>query len=146
MSWQAELSEIYRELDEEISKLAPKCETRGLCCHFVSYGHVLFVSSLEVDYLLSKAGPPKVPVSKEVCPYLINNLCTVREHRTLGCRVFYCQKDWQEPSQELYERYYSRIKELAVKYRLKWFYAPMVRLLKEGSIGEGYERWAIEDR
>lgn len=146
MGWQRELGEIYMELDEVLSRLAPECKTCGLCCHFENYGHVLFASSLEVKYLSRNSGHPKEPITKETCPYLVNNLCTAREYRTLGCRVFYCQKDWQETSQDLYHAYYHRIKKLAMKYGLKWRYAPMIELLKEEDIGEEYERWVLEDR
>lgn len=137
MGWQAELSEIYEELDEDLSRLAPECKACGQCCHFESFGHVLFASSLEVNYLLRKAGHPKRPVKKEACPYLVSNLCTVREHRTLGCRVFFCQKDWPNTSQDLYESYFRRIKDLSAKYQLEWCYAPMLSALgklKEGDI------------
>ncbi|HHT9132113.1 MAG TPA: hypothetical protein ACFYED_06475 [Candidatus Tripitaka californicus] len=147
MGWQTELKEIYRELEGDLSRRAPECKARGLCCHFEDFGHVLFASSLEANYLRRKAGPPKVPIKKEVCPYLVDNLCTAREHRTLGCRVFFCQKDWLSTSQDLYETYYRRIKQLAKKYRpLEWRYAPLVELLKEEGTEEAFERWAIEDR
>ncbi len=134
MSWQVELDEIYKELEEDLSRLAPECKACGRCCHFESFGHVLYASNLEVDYLLLKAGPPKKSIAKEVCPYLVDNLCTVRRHRTLGCRVFFCQKDWQDTSQELYQRYYRRIKELATRYQLEWCYAPMVELMNGSTV------------
>jgi hypothetical protein len=61
--------------------------------------------------------------------------------------VFFCQKDWQDTSQDLYETYYRRIKQLAKKYHpLEWRYAPLVELLKEEGTEEAFERWAIEDR
>ncbi|MFN3467675.1 MAG: hypothetical protein ACK4WF_08250, partial [Candidatus Brocadiales bacterium] len=79
---------------------------------------------------------PKGTIKKEVCPYLVNNLCAAREHRTLGCRVFFCQKDWQDTSQDLYETYYRKIKGLAMKYQLEWSYAPITKLLREEDIEE----------
>ncbi len=131
MSWQAELSQIYRELDKCLSKLAPECKACGECCHFDSFGHVLYASSMEVNYLLEKAGPPKEPITKKVCPYLVNNLCTAREERTLGCRIFFCQKDWQSTSQDLYHKFFRRIKELSIKYQLEWYYTSMLSALGE---------------
>jgi Fe-S-cluster containining protein len=129
MGWQTELSKLYKELDEVLSEQAPECRACGQCCHFEDFGHVLYASSLEVDYLLRGAGSPKRPIKKEVCPYLVDNLCTAREHRTLGCRLFFCQEGWQTTSQDIYETYYRRIKELAIKYQLEWYYAPMVSAL-----------------
>jgi hypothetical protein len=130
MTWQTELSQIYKELDQCLSEIAPECRACGECCHFDSFGHVLYASSLEVDYLLEKNGPPK-EVPKNVCPYLVNNSCTAREGRTLGCRIFFCQKDWQDTSQDLYHIYFRRIKELSIKYQLEWRYAPMLSSLGE---------------
>lgn len=51
MGWQTELGEIYKELDEALSRLGPECKACGQCCHFESFGHVLFASSPEVNYL-----------------------------------------------------------------------------------------------
>ncbi len=132
MGWQSELEEIYRELDGVLSRIAPECRTCGRCCHFKDFGHTLYTSSLEVNYLLSKAEPPNSPITEETCPYLLNNLCAARGYRLLGCRMFYCNKGWQETSQDLYEKYYRRIKELAIKYNLEWRYAPMHQLLAAG--------------
>ena len=47
------------------------------------------------------------------CPFLREDRCTAREHRTLGCRTFYCDKATAPILQALHEKYLARIKALA---------------------------------
>ncbi len=126
-SWEEELGRIYKDLDEELAKLAPSCRACGDCCHFEEYGHKLYVSDMEADYMLNNnnAELPNTPINNGVCPYLADNKCTIREYRSLGCRIFYCQEDWEATSSDLYERYLRRIKDLCTANGLKWNYAPM---------------------
>lgn len=130
-----ELHNIYEELDRELLRLAPSCQACGRCCRFEEFGHVLFATRIETDYIIRHAGPPKGPLSQGVCPYLSGKECTVRQYRTLGCRVFFCQKDWQ--GVDIYHTYYRKIKALSLRYGLQWRYAPMLKLLSEAASLEG---------
>jgi Fe-S-cluster containining protein len=133
MSWMKELNNIYKDLDEEISALAPSCRACGECCHFDRYDYTLYTSDIEMDYVLKLAGPPKMHIDEEIdngkCPYLSDNKCTIREHRPLGCRTFYCQEGWDTTSSDLYEKYLRRIKELCAENGREWNYEPMLSLL-----------------
>jgi hypothetical protein len=131
MGWDRELDSIYAELEEELSRLAPPCKACGQCCHFHTFGHVLYSSNIEVEYILKNAGLPTTYTQEGVCPYLANNLCTIRQYRALGCRVFFCHPDWEESSPEIYEKYHRKIKDLSLAYHLDWYYAPMLRSLSE---------------
>ncbi len=42
-------------------RLGPICQLSGRCCRFQEYGHTLFVSSLEVQFLLDHAPEPERP-------------------------------------------------------------------------------------
>ena len=53
-----ELRALYEQLDSEVARLGPICELSGRCCRFQEIGHTLFVSSLEVQFLLDHAPDP----------------------------------------------------------------------------------------
>ena len=48
--------DLYREVDREVAAAGPVCIASGRCCRFKEWGHVLYVSNLEADLLLS--APP----------------------------------------------------------------------------------------
>src|SRR5205085_9181487 len=96
--------ELYREADREVAAAGPVCVASGRCCRFKEYGHVLFLSNLEAEVLLAGA-PPYDPqsVTPDFCPFQKGNLCTARELRPLGCRVYYCDPNYQQTANELTE-------------------------------------------
>ena len=97
----------------------------GRCCRFKEYGHVLYVSNLEADVLLAQAPPYETPVSPDFCPFQQDKLCTAREPRPLGCRVYYCDPNYQETGNAITEKYLSRLKALAAEAGCEWRYAPL---------------------
>jgi Fe-S-cluster containining protein len=122
-----ELHGLYAELDAEVAGLGPICRLSGRCCRFQEYGHTLFVSSLEIGYLLSHASEPERPLDRgQTCPWQdTQNRCKAREARPLGCRVYFCDPEYQDPGEDLAERYISRLKRLTEKHGLDWNYAPL---------------------
>lgn len=140
-----ELQGIYKELDEELAKACPElvsgsspgCDACGECCNFDKFDHVLYATKIEVDYIKSNVLVPKKHPNKNICPFLVDQKCTIRDYRTLGCRVFYCNPDYQQNlSHEIYNKYYRKIKDLAHAYGLEtesaiaaWRYAPILELL-----------------
>ena len=117
--------EIYREADREVAAAGPVCIASGRCCRFKEWGHVLYVSSLEADVLLSQAPPYEAPVSPDFCPFQKENLCTAREPRPLACRVYYCDPNYQEAGNRITEKHLGKLKELAVEVGAEWRYAPL---------------------
>src|SRR5437870_10582834 len=117
--------ELYREVDRDVRAAGPVCVASGRCCRFKEYGHVLFLSSLEADVLLAQAPPYKQPVSADFCPFQKENLCTAREPRPLGCRVYFCDPNYQQTGNRITETYLRRLKELAEAHSLPWEYAPL---------------------
>jgi Fe-S-cluster containining protein len=125
--------EIYREADADVKAAGPVCVASGRCCRFKEYGHTLFVSNLEADVLLAQAPPYETPVSPDFCPFQKENLCTAREPRPLGCRVYYCDSTYQETGNAITEKYLARLKALAGEFGVDWRYAPLHTYLNEAS-------------
>lgn len=123
--------ELYQEVDRAVAEAGPVCVASGRCCRFKEWGHVLFLSNLEADVLLDGA-PAYDPaaVTPDFCPFQKENLCTAREHRPLGCRVYYCDPNYQDRAAEITEEYLKKLKELAERDGLAWRYAPLHHFLR----------------
>jgi hypothetical protein len=124
--------ELYEEVDAVVAAAGPVCVASGRCCRFAEYGHTLFLSNLEAEVLLHDA-PPYDPesVTPEFCPFQKGNLCTARQPRPLGCRVFYCDPNYQDRCREITETYLHRLKELARAHNVPWHYAPLHSFLRQ---------------
>jgi hypothetical protein len=123
--------QLYAEVDREIAAAGPVCVATGRCCRFKEYGHILFLSSLEAEVLLHSAPPYDIPVTPDFCPFQKENLCTARDPRPLGCRVYYCDPAYQETGSAIMEKYTRRLKQLTEDEGLTWCYAPLHRFLNE---------------
>jgi hypothetical protein len=119
------LEAIYAAADAAVAGAGPRCDASGRCCRFREYGHTLFISQIEADYLLQHA--PKIggPVTDAACPYQVENLCKARDWRPLGCRVYFCDPNYQETGAEISERGVRALKVLASELNLGWRYAPL---------------------
>lgn len=124
--------ELYRDADREVAAAGPRCVASGRCCRFKEFGHTLFISNLEAEVLLA-AAPPYDPeaVTPDFCPFQQGNLCTAREPRPLGCRVYYCDPNYQHTASVITEDYLARLKRLAEAHAAAWLYAPLHRFLRE---------------
>jgi hypothetical protein len=127
------LAELYRQLDAAVAELAPVCRISGRCCRFREYGHTLFVSTLEFDYLIDRASRPVRQLDDgETCPWQdAQGRCTAREARPLGCRVYFCDAAYEHAAPELSERFIARLKKVTDSHGLLWDYAPIHRHLHE---------------
>jgi hypothetical protein len=128
-----ELRALYDQLDAEVARLGPVCQLSGRCCRFREYGHTLFVSAIEVEFLLDRAPDPQGPLDRgDTCPWQDSlGRCAAREARPLGCRVYYCDPAYLPAAWELSERFISRLKSLTDRHGLPWNYAPLHRHLHE---------------
>ena len=119
----SELEAIYADLDRELSVLRPRCETSGRCCRFRAFGHQLWTTRLELDYLVDREGmPPTAGAEEGTCPYQKGGLCSVRDHRMLGCRIFFCDPAYAGAMGPLYEKYHARMKELHRRHGVPYEY------------------------
>jgi Fe-S-cluster containining protein len=121
--------ELYEEVDRRVAAAGPVCVASGRCCRFKEYGHTLFLSNLEAEVLLETAPAYEAPVSADFCPFQKENLCTAREPRPLGCRIYYCDPAYQETGNRITEGALSALKELARTHELDWRYAPLHHFL-----------------
>ncbi|MFM8224374.1 MAG: hypothetical protein ACKOJF_36205 [Planctomycetaceae bacterium] len=127
----AELPGLYASLESEIHKSNPVCDLSGRCCRFEEYGHTLFVSAPELHWLLSVPYEAGAQVGPEGCPYQVGNICTARERRPLGCRVYFCDPNWAGKGEDLSERYIKQLKDLHDLHQVAWDYRPLHRHLQQ---------------
>jgi hypothetical protein len=120
---------LYREADAAVAAAGPVCEASGRCCRFKEYGHVLFLSNLEAAVLLADAPPYDKPVSPDFCPFQKDKLCTAREPRPLGCRIYHCDPSYQEIGNQITETFLKKLKALADAHGVEWRYAPLHHFL-----------------
>jgi len=125
------IADVYAEVDAAVAAAGPRCDASGRCCRFEEYGHTLFISQFEADILLETAPPYSKPVSRAGCPFQIDNLCTAREARPLGCRIYFCDPSYQERQVEITEAAIAKLKRLADEYGTGWRYAPLHIFLNE---------------
>jgi Fe-S-cluster containining protein len=130
---------IYNAAEKDIAAAGPVCVASGRCCRFAEWGHTLFLSNLEADVLLSGAPPYEQPVTAEFCPFQKEKLCTAREHRPLGCRVYYCDPTYQETGNQITEKYLRELKDLAERENVDWQYAPLHVFLNGAHAGDAAE-------
>ncbi|HEY3966172.1 MAG TPA: hypothetical protein VGM05_16550 [Planctomycetaceae bacterium] len=122
---------IYDELAVDIATAAPICELSGRCCRFLEYGHTLFISRPEAELLLEPGLPENAKVDEAGCPFQIDGLCTARERRPLGCRVYFCDPNYAGTGEALTERSIARLKQLHEETGTPWEYRPLHRFLEE---------------
>lgn len=121
-------------LDQRIASRGPKCANRGCCCKFDSFGHQLFITSVELAYFMARSGAPWL-VSSDACPYHQLGRCTVRQARPIGCRIFYCEavsRDWQTDEMETTLR---EIKRLHTRFGVPYAYVEWLAALDQLSAG-----------
>ena len=129
--------EIYRQVDAEVAAFGPRCDASGRCCRFKEWGHTLFLSQFEAEVLLDSAPGYEKPVSSDFCPFQKGNLCTAREPRPLGCRVYFCDPTYQEEGARITEKYLHELKNLANELDADWRYAPLHKFLNEATERDG---------
>ncbi len=123
------MKEFYAELDHRISVRQPTCWNQGLCCRFGEFGHRLYVTALEACYYLS--GNYQRPlIIGDACPHAYDKACHARDHRPMGCRIFFCDpatRDWQGP---LTEEFLARLRKMHDQLGVCYFYADWMKVLQ----------------
>ena len=85
----------------------------------------------EAELLLEAGLPENALVDEAGCPFQINGLCTARERRPLGCRVYYCDPKYSGTGEALSEAFISRLKQLHEETGTPWEYRPLHRFLEK---------------
>lgn len=121
-----ELTALYGRLQAEIERHAPVCQISGRCCRFKEYDHTLYLSDPEAELLVSEGLPPGAVIDDASCPFQINGLCTARQKRPLGCRVYFCDPHYETTiGPEIAEKYTTELKGLHETHGIVWNYRPL---------------------
>jgi Fe-S-cluster containining protein len=134
---------ILAEADQDIASRRPVCLSSGRCCQFETYGHRLYVTAAELLHCSLVQAPQSPPARKsgksdtgatislpqffaqdnpEGCPFQVDKLCTAREGRPLGCRVYFCDQNAQSWQSEVYEKYHAQLRALHEKFDIPYRY------------------------
>lgn len=125
------LLQIYDDLAQDLARLAPVCDLSGRCCRFKDYGHRLYLTGSEAELLLADGIPPGAEINDEGCPFQQGLLCTAREKRPFGCRVFFCDPKYAGQAEVLSEKYLERLRQLHRETDTPWHYAELSLHLHE---------------
>ena len=121
----AAMADVYRRADAETTRGRALCLGGGACCKFDLTAHRLYLSTGELAFLCQS--PPADPRRCRLgrCPYQVAARCSARQHRPLGCRLFFCDpraRDWSRPC---HERYHREIQLLHERRRVPYLYAEL---------------------
>jgi Fe-S-cluster containining protein len=124
--------QIYDQIDtakRNSTALAGKCSACGKCCSFESFGHRLYITPPELDYLAFHIGKENIrPMKNGCCPFNENGKCSVYDYRFASCRIFCCTGDKNFQSQ-LIESALADLKQLCVEFELPYNYRQLTEVL-----------------
>jgi len=119
------IAALYADVQAAIDARRPRCDVSGRCCQFEKFGHLLFVTTLELAAFAegrSGLGATNDRDDGGGCRYQIDGLCTAHAIRPFGCRIFFCDPtadDWQ---QQQYEHFHTRLKRLHDELGIPYLY------------------------
>jgi hypothetical protein len=124
-----ELRALYAKLAAELEPFRRHCDARGLCCNFAKTGHMLFLTNLEAAEMARCGEKPDRTLSAAgTCPYLRGKLCGAREHRALGCRLYFCDPTYEEQRNEIYERFLKLVRATEARFGVAHAYQPVTKI------------------
>jgi Fe-S-cluster containining protein len=124
-----ELQEVYKRLSVALEPYRRHCDSRGNCCDFAAHGHMLYVTGLEAAAMLHSGVTPSESNQKDgLCPFLNGRLCGIRDHRALGCRLYYCDPTHEVSRNELYEHFLKEVRAIEVRFNLEHNYDPVTEI------------------
>lgn len=131
----AAIRDLYAEIDQAIAARGPTCWISGRCCNFDAFGHRLFVTGLEIAWVLGQhqstdkqsASPQRAANNFQIeaegpCPFQVNGLCNIHLIRPMGCRIFFCQQGTDQWQGELYERFLTQLHVVHDRYGVPYRY------------------------
>ena len=72
-----------------------------------------------------------MPADEGGCPFQIDGLCSQRETRPLGCRVYFCDPSFSGAMEAIMEEGIRRLKEITDRHALGWDYASLHTFLND---------------
>ena len=122
------VEEIYRWIESQgIEHICTGC---GDCCNFTDYDHLLFVTGVELIHFAETVGTENIkPMRNGICPYRVDNKCTVYKSRFAGCRIFQCKGD-NEKQGEVMENALAKFKKTGEEFGVNYSYTDLARGLQ----------------
>jgi len=146
-SLSAAVALVLAEADADIAARRPVCRASGRCCRFEAYGHRLYVTVAELAHFaaveIGKSKVSAIPARsvslpqffaaerQEGCPYQIDGLCTARDGRPLGCRIYFCDENAQSWQNDVYEKYHAKLRAIHERFNLPYRYVEWREGLRE---------------
>lgn len=118
------LRRFYQQVDTAVEAYEPRCTNRGQCCNFARAGHRLFVTPIELAAFrraYADRWRAAEPASGR-CPWQVDGVCTARELRPLGCRVYFCDPQAQAWQNEFYETRLRELKQFMTEQGIQYRY------------------------
>ena len=112
---------LYADVQRQIDARRPRCDASGKCCQFEKFGHLLFVTTLELA-AFDLRRPANQSDDGDGCRYQIDGLCSAHAVRPFGCRVFFCDPTADAWQQEQYEVFHTRLKRMHDELRVAYLY------------------------
>ncbi|MDD5305824.1 MAG: hypothetical protein PHU25_00745 [Deltaproteobacteria bacterium] len=123
------LAALYDELDRETSRRGWECSACGSCCRFREYGHELWLTDVELAFLVDGAGSREVR-DDGACPYLDGDACAARGCRAFGCRACFCRAGPGE-GEALFEIHFRRLREVLATLGIDPEYGELLASLED---------------
>ena len=125
----AGVAAVYEWIDAKTAGKTP-CDACGNCCDFKQYDHRLYVTGVELQYLVSTLGMQAVKkMDNGICPYNENNKCAIHKYRFAGCRIFTCKGDTDFQSR-LTEQALEKLKSIGNKFDSPYRYVDLATGLR----------------
>lgn len=131
---------VYAGVQAEIDRRQPVCQISGRCCRFETYGHRLFVTTIELaafraDAAALQAAPSVRPWDGTGCLYQVGGRCGVHAIRPFGCRIYFCDATAAEWQQAQYEQFHARIRGLHEQLGVPYYYVEWREALRAAGLG-----------
>jgi Fe-S-cluster containining protein len=123
------LAAMYARVAEVVDAAGPRCEMSGRCCDFPTSGQRLYCTDLETEYAVKAAGGAVPAADSGQCPWYVDGVCQNREGRPLGCRVYFCDPEWEDAMPGTYERFHDELRALHEAHGLSYGYRLFVDAL-----------------
>jgi len=128
------IRKLWQEIDAAIAQRKPVCNTSGRCCRFDEFGHRLYVTGLEIAWVLEQHSRQDSPDAscnglalpqfeqRGACRFQVDGLCSIHTIRPMGCRIFFCEAGTERWQQQLYETQLQRLRNLHDAHALPYVY------------------------
>jgi Fe-S-cluster containining protein len=124
----AELRALLTRASEALPDNQGQCTRCGACCDFAAAGHRLYATAGELALLCELAPPMSCRPLR--CTFQVEGLCTARDQRPLGCRVYHCDQALGARGQQEAEELHREVQELHQKFGLPYRYTEMTQALR----------------